>query len=241
MEEENPRWENGKERRMRSTTKVLGLSVGTMVFTGSAMASVGGTWPSEPGYIYTSTSAADLSAAGFDDLTENGHLQIVPSWCGGCYTNDAIATGGSLMAFIEIDVTYAPADVGYGFYVTMNIDYTNPSFQFEDFEAIIEAADSDIDVMRASDAGTDWSNFDDWIEDPDVTVFQWNPAEFDGSSSNPFETTTLTFGYNFSGYSGLAGGNPFDGLVIGDIGAVPVPGALALLGLAGIASRRRRK
>ena len=226
---------------MKSPTKFLIMATGTLICTTTVSASWYGSWPTEPGYIYTSTPANELWGAGFDNLTEDGNLEVVPAWCNGCWTSDAVATGGSLMAFIEINVTYDPAGVADGFYVVMDIDYTNPDFQFEDFEAIIEASDTDIDVMLGADAGTDRSPFTDWGIDADATVFQWDPAEFDSTSDNPFETTTLTFGYNFSGNSGLVGGNPFDGLVIGDIGAVPAPGVLTLLGLAGIASRRRRK
>ena len=221
-----------------STTTIFGLLTASLICSGTAF---GGFWPTEPGYIYTSTSASDLSDAGFTNLTSAGNLEIVPGWCNGCYTNDSIATGGALMAFVEIDVTYNVDYADQGFYVTMDIDYTDPSFQFSDFEAIIEGADTDIDVMLSQDAGTDWSTFTDWGLEDDLTVFHWQPSQFDGSLPGPFETTTLTFGYNFSGTSGFIGGNPFGGLVIGDIGAVPAPGALALLGLAGIASRRRRK
>ena len=234
-----PSGEKLDERRMKNSLKLTTLATGALTFTGSAMASVVG-WPTEPGYIYTSTSASDLWSAGFDNLTENGHLTVVPSWCNGCYTSDSLSTN-SLMGFIEIDVTYAPIDAQLGFYVMMDIDYTDPSFQFADMEALIEASDTDIDVMSAGDAGTDWSPFSDWIDNPDATIFHWNPAEFDGSSSNPFETTTLTFGWNFSGYEGLVGGSQFPGVVVNGAGAVPAPGALALLGLAGFATRRRRK
>jgi hypothetical protein len=229
-----------EERRVKNTTKkTFGIVVGSLICSSTALGSFG-SWPSEPGYIYTSTSASDLNAAGFDNLTVNGNLEVVPAWCNGCWTSDSITTGGSLMAFIEIDVTYDPANADDGFYVIMNIDYTNPDFQFADFEAIIEESDTDVDVMLGSDAGTEWSAFSDWGIDPDSTVFQFQPAEFDGSLPGPYQTTTLTFGYNFSGYSG-GFTNPFDGLVIGDIGAVPAPGAIALLGLSAFTSRRRRK
>ena len=50
----------------------------------------------------------------------------------------------------------------------------------------------------------------------------------------------LTFGWNFSGSEGLVGGNPFSGLVVGDVGVVPAPSAIAILGIAGILNRRRR-
>ena len=219
---------------------IIGTTVSLML-SSTALGSLG--WPSEPGYIYTSTPASELWGAGFDNLTENSNLVVVPGWCGGCYTSDSVSTGGSLMAFVEIDLTYAPADAEMGFYIMMDIDYTNPSFQFEDMEALIESTDTDIDVLSAYDAGTDWSPFTDWLpeEQWDNTIFHWMPSEFDPNSTNPFETTTLTFGWNFSGYSGFAGGNPFDGIVVGDIGVVPTPGALALFLVAGATSRKRRK
>ena len=229
--------------------EVLKIQINTIGLTASLILSTTAfagvvDWPSEPGYIYTNTSAVDLWSAGFDDLTaEGGHLTVVPSWCAGCYTSDSVSTGGSLMGFVEIDITYAPADAEMGFYIMMDIDYTDPNFQFEDMEALIESSDLDINVMSAYDAGTDWSPFTDWLPEDqwDNTIFQWMPSEFDPDSPNPFETTTLTFGWNFSGYSGISGGNPFEGLVIGDIGVVPAPGALGLLLIAGIVSRNRRK
>ena len=218
--------------------RIFGATAMSLIFSGSSMANIW--WPDEPGYIYTDTSAAELEASGFENLTVDGNLQVVPAWCNGCWTSDSISTGGSLMAFIGIDVTYDPANIDAGFYVTMDIEFTDPDFQFEDFEAIIEASDTNIDVMRAEDAGTEWSPFTDWGIDPDVTVFQWNPAEFDGSLSGPYQYAEITFGWNFSGTEGLAGGNPFSGLVVGDVGAVPAPSAIALLGLAGFYTRRRR-
>ncbi len=209
----------------------------TTLMAHEAVASLG-FWPEESGYIYTDTSAADLSAAGFTDVTASGNLVCVPSWCSGCYTSSDLATD-TLMGFVEIDLTYAPSDAGYGFYVFMNIDYTDPSFQFEDMEALIEESDPNIDVLSPSQAGTDWSPFSDWLEDPNATVFHWMPEELDGSSTNPFEQVTLTFGWNFSGYEGLVG-SPFPGVVVNGVGAVPAPSAIALLAVAGLTTRRRR-
>lgn len=218
---------------------LIGTSIPVvMVCSQSAYSSIG--WLEEPGYIYTDTSSSDLLAAGFENLTIDGNLTCVPAWCNGCWTSESISTGGSLMAFIGIDVTYDPANVADGFYVTMDIDFTDPNFQFEQFEAIIEESDTNIDVMQAADAGTDWSPFTDWGLDPDVTVFKWIPEEFDGSLPGPYQTTELTFGWNFSGSEGLVGGNPFSGLVVGDVGVVPAPSAIAILGIAGILNRRRR-
>ena len=242
IEEENLGGERIKRKVLKIQIKTIGLTA-SFILSSTAFASVGGTWPSEPGFIYTSTPGADLWNAGFDNLTEDGNLTVVPSWCGGCYTADSVSTGGSLMGFVEIDITYAPVDAAMGFYIMMDIDYTDANFQFEDMEALIESTDSDINVMSAYDAGTDWSPFTDWLPEDqwDSTIFQWMPSEFDPDSTNPFETTMLTFGWNFSGYSGVNGDNPFSGLVIGDIGVVPAPGALGLLLIAGIASRNRRK
>ena len=241
IEEENLGGERFGREILKTQIQTLAFTA-SIILSSAAFASIGD-WPSEPGYIYTSTTATDLWNAGFDNLTEDDHLVIVPSWCGGCYTSDSVSTGGSLMGFVEIDLTYAPVDAAMGFYILMDIDYTDPSFQFEDMEALIESSDSDINVMSAYEAGTDWSPFTDWLPEDqwDSTIFQWMPSEFDPDSTNPFESTVLTFGWNFSGYTGIVGGSPFPGLVIGDIGVVPAPGALALLLVAGIASRNRRK
>ena len=192
----------------------------------------------DDGYIYVNSTPAELTALGFDDATGGTPISVVPSWCAGCYTGGEVATS-SLNAFVEIDVTYAPVDAAYGMYVYMDITYNDPNFQLEDFAAVIEASDPEIDVMSAADAGTPWSPFTTWGIPADYTVFQWMPSEFDPSSTNPFETTSLTFGWNFSG-SGVFG-SPFPGIDINGVGAVPAPGAIALLGLVGFAARRRRR
>jgi MYXO-CTERM domain-containing protein len=192
----------------------------------------------DTGYIYVNSTAAELNALGFDDATGGTPISIVPGWCNGCYTGGEVPTT-SLNAFIEMDVTYAPADAAYGMFVYMDISYTDPNFQLSDFEAVIESSDPEIDVMSAADAGTPWSPFTDWGIPENYTVFQWMPSEFDAGSTNPFETVALTFGWNFTGSNLMGGG--FPGLIVNGVGAVPAPGALAILGLAGIATARRRR
>ena len=210
----------------------------SLVVSYQASASIG-SWPEEPGYIYTNTPASELANAGFTDVTASGNLVCVPSWCAGCYTQDNVETN-SLMGFVEIDVTYVPSDAQYGFFFWMDIDYTDPNFQLADMAALIAQSDPDVTVLSTDDAGTDWSPFSDWIEDPDATVFHWMPSEFDPDSTNPFETTTLTFGWNFSGYEGL-NGSPFPGIVVNGAGSVPAPSAIGLLAIAGFTTRRRRQ
>jgi MYXO-CTERM domain-containing protein len=56
------------------------------------------------------------------------------------------------------------------------------------------------------------------------------------ASDTALRTFSLEIGYN----SGIAGAPVQFGIGTFDLGAVPAPGAVALLGLAGLAGRRRR-
>ena len=218
---------------MKRSTFRCGL-VTAAVFGCSSLATAG----VDDGFIYVNSTPSELTALGFYDVTAGTPISVVPSWCAGCYTGGEVPTT-ELKGFIEIDVTYNPADAAYGMYVYMDITYNDPNFQLEDFAEFIEASDPEIDVMTASEAGTPWCPFTDWGIPGDYTVFQWMPSEFDPSSTNPFETADLTFGWNFSG-SALFG-DLFPGIEIGLVGVVPSPGAIALLALTGIAARRRRR
>ena len=64
---------------MKSPTNFLIIATGTLICTTTVSASWYGTWPTEPGYIYTSTPASELWGAGFDNLTEDGNLEVVPA------------------------------------------------------------------------------------------------------------------------------------------------------------------
>lgn len=75
-------------------------------------------------------------------------------------------------------------------------------------------------------------------------------SSFDTSTSGSFSTSIDMSAYGLNGvaavmfadgYSGGASTDNWTGTMNIGMGAIPAPGAIALLGLAGIASRRRRK
>ena len=103
-----------------------------------------------------------------------------------------------------------------------------------------QAVNTGVYAQTAQQAGHPDCHFSDFL-DPSMSnannvYFVWvpNPAPIAPGLSQIF-----TFAWDFSNYSAGLTSTP-SGLSITGTGSVPAPGALALVGLAGLAARRRR-
>lgn len=213
-------------------SKILGTAIAATIST-SALAGF------EDGpYTFIDSTAAELTALGFTDVTAGSPLISYPTGeCEGCYTMPVISssTFGTipLKGFIEIDVDGDLPLVNDGIYVAMEFTFNDPSFTRDDMLSIVDgSAANAYDFTYTNPQGCmvlDWINTS--VFDPDQSIlFQWDPASTSG---------TWTFGWDFTGGGGF--GSLFPGLEINDIGSTPAPGALALLGIAGLAGSRRRR
>ena len=212
--------------------KILGAAIAASIST-SALAGI-----TDGPYTFINSSPAELIADGFADVTGGNPLISYPTGeCEGCYTMPVISssTFGTipLKGFIEIDVDGDLPLVNDGIYVAMEFIFNNPAFTRDDMISIVDGSAAnayDFDYTNPQGCAViDW--IDTSIFDPDNSIlFQWDPV----STSGPW-----TFGWDFTGGSGFGG--LFPGIEIDDIGSTPAPGALALLGIAGLAGSRRRR
>jgi hypothetical protein len=210
--------------------KLLGLTagVGTLIFAGFATADVTGiSWTyssSEYGdtyLIYADVEAGDQLNAVFGDADND----LLVTTSGSFYQN---AFGGATSADINPALIFAFASLAFDSWVTIGLSDQTGNEMF----------DIGIDFTDFEAGGAISSNNGSWLATPaDAQVFevggqvligQFTVAEGEGVSG------TL----NFQGKDAdLENWNT----VQMDFNTVPAPGALALLGLAGISARRRRK
>ena len=103
-----------------------------------------------------------------------------------------------------------------------------------------QAVNTGVYAQTAQQAGHPDCHFNDFL-DPSMSnannvYFVWVP---DPAPISPGLSQIFTFAWDFSNYSAGLTSTP-SGLSITGTGSVPAPGALALVGLAGLAARRRR-
>jgi hypothetical protein len=210
--------------------KLLGLTagVGTLIFAGFATADVTGiSWTySSSGYgdtylIYADVEAGDQLNAVFGDADND----LLVTTSGSFYQN---AFGGATSADINPALIFAFASLAFDSWVTIGLSDQTGNEMF----------DIGIDFTDFEAGGAISSNNGSWLATPaDAQVFevggqvligQFTVAEGEGVSG------TL----NFQGKDADLENWKTHQV---DFNTLPAPGALALLGLAGIAARRRRK
>lgn len=189
-------------------------------------------------FVYLNESPAALIEAGFDDLTGGSPLQVVEGNCFRCYTFETLDTT-STKGFIEVNITAGLGFLEDGAFVVLDILFPGGfgpgGITQSSFIDLVNGGGGggDIIAQTTSDAGNETSQFDDWIDQDfdDSTVFNFDPIPFAPGSSVSF-----TFAWDFT-----TDANPlFAGISVDGLGTTPAPGALALLGLAGLGRRRRQ-
>ena len=188
-------------------------------------------------FVYLNESATDLAAAGFADLTAGSPLLVESTadngGCLRCYTFETLATTSN-KGFIEVTIEAGPGFLEDGAFVVMNLNFPSGfggGIGQDDFINLVntQGGGGQITAATPENSGNSYSSFSDWLNEDfeDSTVFNFDPQPF-----APGGSVSFTFAWDFTEFSGLT----VDGL-----GTTPAPGALALLGLAGLGRRRRQK
>jgi hypothetical protein len=194
--------------------------------------------------VQVQASSSQLDAAGF---TRVGTQPFISERAGECFVNGCfttVGTSGTLATkgyfqFQFNDFVYSPTYYN-GLYSILDVNYGTSGMTRETLIGLINAETGTTGVTallpsQASDAQST-SFFNEWLPTSlqDAIVLRWQP--------NPAPATALglssvfTFAWDVTGVSALGG----SGLGVDGIYGVPSPGAIALLGLAGLAGRRRR-
>ncbi len=185
-------------------------------------------------FTFVNTDAAALSAAGFTNLTAGGPLQSVATGtCAGCYTLPTLSGPLPLKAFFQYEVVGGLPTVNDGAFAVLTFNFADPNFGINDFINIVNG--SAAQAFTTSYNPNPTCSFADFL-DPTVynpantVVFRWDGAP--GQS-------LFTFGWDFTGGTGF--GSLFPGVSVTSAAGMPAPGALALLGVAGLGAQRRRR
>ena len=185
---------------------------------------------------------AQVNAAGY---TRVGSAPFVSGQAGECYVNgcyELVGTGGLLptkgyFQFRFLDYVYNPTYYS-GMFAIMNINFSGSTITPTSFISQVNALTAQTGITakftnEASDAQSS-SFFDEWLptELDNAIVFNWTPAT---PPSSPGLSEVFTFAWDLDNVTAFN-----NGLTANGIYGVPTPGAIALLGLAGLAGRRRR-
>ena len=185
---------------------------------------------------------AELDAAGY---TRVGTGPFVSGQAGECYVNgcyELVGASGPLpnkgyFQFQFLDYVYNPTYYS-GMFAIMNINFSGSTITPTSFISQVNALTAQTGVTakftnEASNA-QQTSFFDEWLPADlhSAIVFNWTPSS---PPSSPGLSQVFTFAWNLDNVTAFN-----NGLTANAIYGVPAPGAIALLGLAGFAGRRRR-
>ncbi len=185
---------------------------------------------------------AELDAAGYSRV---GTGPFVSGQAGECFVNgcyELVGASGPLptkgyFQFQFLDYVYNPTYYS-GMFAIMNINFSGSTITPQSFISQVNALTAQTGITakftnEASDAQQS-SFFNEWLpaDLQDAIVFNWTPAL---PPSGPGLSQVFTFAWNLDNVTAFN-----NGLTANGVYGVPAPGALALLGLAGIAGRRRR-
>jgi len=185
---------------------------------------------------------AELDGAGY---TRVGTGPFVSNLSGDCAVNgcvDYVGFEGALptkgyFQFQFLDYIYNPTYYS-GMFAIMNINFGGSTITPASFISQVNALTAQTGITakltnEASDAQSS-SFFNEWLptELDSAIVFNWTPAL---PPSSPGLSQVFTFAWNLDNVTAFN-----NGLTASGIYGVPTPGAIALLGLAGLAGRRRR-
>ena len=185
-----------------------------------------------------------LTAAGYYDVTHGQPLVSTPQGaCAaiGCMSFEQIDGPLPLKGFFQIQYLDFVNTNFTGLYGWLRFAYGNSGVTQQDIINSVnaQAATTGVYALTAQQAGHPDCHFSDFLP-PSMTgtdnvYFNWFPTP---QPISPGLSQIFTFAWDFSNYTpGFMPG----GLGITGTGGVPAPGAVALLGLAGLASGRRRR
>jgi len=185
-----------------------------------------------------------LTAAGYYDVTHGQPLVSTPQGaCAaiGCMSFEQVSGPLPLKGFFQIQYLDFVNTNFTGLYGWLQFDYGTTGITQQDIINSVnaQAIDTGVYALTAQQAGHPDCHFSDFLP-PSMTnsnnvYFNWFPTP---QPISPGLSQVFTFAWDFSNYTpGFMPG----GLGITGTGGVPAPGAVALLGLAGLASGRRRR
>jgi MYXO-CTERM domain-containing protein len=185
-----------------------------------------------------------LTAAGYYDVTQGQPLVSVPQGdCAaiGCMTFEQIDGPLPLKGFFQIQYLDFVNTNFTGLYGWLQFDYGTSGVTQQDIINSVNAqsADTGVFALTAAQAGHPDCHFSDFLPasmtNSNNVYFNWFPTP---QPISPGLSQVFTFAWDFTNYTpGFVPG----GLGITGTGGVPTPGAVAVLGLAGLASGRRRR
>ena len=185
-----------------------------------------------------------LTAAGYYDVTHGQPLVSTPQGaCAaiGCMSFEQIDGPLPLKGFFQIQYLDFVNTNFTGLYGWLQFNYgTSGITQQNIIDSVnAQAIDTGVYALTAQQAGHPDCHFNDFLppsmSNSNNVYFNWFPTP---QPISPGLSQVFTFAWDFENYStGFVPG----GLGITGTGGVPAPGAVALLGLAGLASGRRRR
>jgi hypothetical protein len=192
--------------------------------------------------VQVNATGAQLTAAGYSDVGNGNVLVSVGTECVqfGCfslvgYSGDLAERGYFQFQFNDFNyVQYS------GLFAVLDLNYGSSGIDRDEMIALIngQTAITGVTALLPSQAGNAGCQFDDFLSPDllDAIVLSWmpNPGPTLGGLSQVF---TFAWDVNGIGGSPLLGGSA---ITVDGVYGVPAPGAIALLGLAGLAGRRRR-
>ncbi len=188
-------------------------------------------------FTYVNSTGAELDALGFANLTSGAPVvSYSTGGCSGCYSLAAIPTSDGalpLKAYFQFTFDGGTPLVNDGMFVVMTFDFSDPSFGINQFIDIVNGSSAEAYTTAYSpNPSCSFADFlpADQFDPASTVVFRWVPTA---------TQSVWTFGWDFTGGGAFQGGL-FPGVSVTGANGLPAPGALALLGLGGLVSRRRR-
>ena len=185
-----------------------------------------------------------LTAAGYYDVTQGTPVVSTPQGdCAaiGCMSFEAIPGPYPLKGFFQIQYLDFINTNFTGLYSWLQFDYGTSGITQQDLLDSVnsQAMSTGVYALTAQQAGHPDCHFSDFLPasmtNANNIYFNWFPTP---QPISPGLSQIFTFAWDFENYStGFMPG----GLQITGTGGVPAPGAVALIGLAGLASGRRRR
>lgn len=216
-------------------------AIASTVLTALAMSGTASAYLVTAGQGQASVNA--LIAAGYYDVTQGTPLISTPQGdCAaiGCMSFEEVQGPLPLKGFLQIQYLNFVNTNFTGLYGWLQFNYGTSNITQQDIIDSVnaQAIDTGVYALTAQQAGHPDCHFNDFLppsmSNSNNVYFNWFPTP---QPISPGLSQVFTFAWDFENYTpGFMPG----GLQITGTGGVPAPSALALVGLAGLASSRRR-